>query len=163
MVCSGGEDGTVRIWNPKTGACKMTFEGPHVGHDGTVTCIESSADGDLVLSGSVDGKVRLYQISGKKLLQSFIHSTPQTVDEPESQKQASSRFISRDIDDDNGMVTEGLEETLSVECIGFCNGDLKWIASGGMDSYLKVWDMVTGICRSMLKHNGSVVALKVAF
>jgi ribosome assembly protein SQT1 len=50
VVCTGGEDGTVRLWAPVTGKCKHTFEG-HFGHEGMVTCLVSSSDGDLLLSG----------------------------------------------------------------------------------------------------------------
>ena len=39
-----------------------------------VTCLASSADGEFLLSGSVDGKVLLFQIGKKKLLQTFVHS-----------------------------------------------------------------------------------------
>ena len=49
-VCTGGEDGTVRVWAPKTGVCKHVFEG-HFGHEGPVTALESSVDGDMVISG----------------------------------------------------------------------------------------------------------------
>ena len=68
-MCSGGDDGTVRIWAPKSGSCKHVFEG-HFGH---------SDDGDLLLSGSGDGTVKLYQISGKKVLQKFQHSQPDII------------------------------------------------------------------------------------
>jgi len=51
FVCTGGEDGTVRIWAPKTGQCKHTFEG-YSGHEGMLTCLVSSVDGDLLLSGN---------------------------------------------------------------------------------------------------------------
>lgn len=163
LVFSGGEDGTVRVWNPKTGACKLKFEGAHSGHEGTVTCLVSSLDGDMVLSGSVDGKVRLYQVSGKKVLHTFIHCTPESLTDAKNQnqsKESSTEFLNGDIDNSDDIMEEELEATLSVECVGFCNGDLKWIASGGMDSNLKIWDMTTGSCRNMCKHNGSVVALR---
>ena len=42
--------GTVRIWSPKTGVCKHVFSS-HDGHDGTVTCIDGSEDGETVLTG----------------------------------------------------------------------------------------------------------------
>ena len=52
MVCSGGEDGTVRFWAPKTGACKQVFDG-RLGHDGLVTCMVACPyDPDLLLSGT---------------------------------------------------------------------------------------------------------------
>ena len=50
FVCTGGEDGTVRIWAPKTGQCKHAFEG-YSGHDGMITCLVSSHDGDMLISG----------------------------------------------------------------------------------------------------------------
>jgi WD40 repeat protein len=59
-----------------------------------------------------------------------------------------------------GFDDENAEATLSVECVGFANGDLRWAASGGMDNTLKVWDIVTGSCRSVCAHGGSVVALR---
>lgn len=49
-VATGGDDGTVRIWNPKTGACKHCFEG-HFSHEGPVTSMVGSEDGDLILTG----------------------------------------------------------------------------------------------------------------
>jgi len=55
---------------------------------------------------------------------------------------------------------EEMEATLAVECVGFSAKDLRWVASGGMDNALKVWDLTTGSCRSICHHGGSVVALK---
>jgi WD40 repeat protein len=43
-VLSGGEDGSVRVWAPKTGMCKAAFDGA-VGHDATVTCVAGSVEG----------------------------------------------------------------------------------------------------------------------
>ena len=39
-----------RLWAPKTGKCKHVFEGS-TGHEGMVTCIAGSEDGDLILTG----------------------------------------------------------------------------------------------------------------
>eukprot|EP01041_Mallomonas_annulata_P004869 gene4869-9701_t len=51
-VCTGGEDGSIRIWAPKTGKCKHTFSG-HFAHSDQVTCMASSTDGDLLLTGLI--------------------------------------------------------------------------------------------------------------
>lgn len=51
-VFTGGEDGTVRLWAPKTGKCRHVFEG-HFGHEGVVTCCVSSANGEMLLSGEI--------------------------------------------------------------------------------------------------------------
>jgi len=78
FVCTGGQDGSIRIWAPKTGKCKHTFSG-HFAFTDEVTCVVSSSDGDLLLAGSMDGRVRLLQLSGKRVLQTFVHSTPEAV------------------------------------------------------------------------------------
>lgn len=56
------------------------------------------------------------------------------------------------------MTVEG-KATLSVECVGFSSKELKWVASGGMDNNLKIWDIVSGTCRVTCPHKGGVVAL----
>lgn len=48
FVFTGGEDGTVRVWLPKSGACKHVFEV----HEAMITCCEGSQDGDMIISGS---------------------------------------------------------------------------------------------------------------
>lgn len=53
LICTGGEDGTVRVWLPKSGACKYLFKGEREAHEAMVTCLVSSTDGDLILSGTV--------------------------------------------------------------------------------------------------------------
>lgn len=50
FVCTAGEDGSVRIWLPKTGACKHVFDG-HDSHQGPITCL-SVAD-DMILTGNI--------------------------------------------------------------------------------------------------------------
>jgi len=75
LVCTGGEDGCVRVWAPKTGICKQVFE-DHTGHASVVTCLVSHpTDSDLLLSGSMDGSMLLLQISTSRVLQRFVHST----------------------------------------------------------------------------------------
>lgn len=153
FVCTGGDDGTVRLWAPKTGACKHTFE-DHFGHDGTVTALVSDTEADLLLSGSVDGTMKLFQISGKRVLHTFVHSLPT------SGTSTNSRKLSNEDDMDNGDDDQEAAVILGVECVGFALGDFKWVASGGLDKTLKIWETVTGACRTVCEHGGSVVALK---
>ena len=105
------------------------------------------------ITGSADGTVKLFQISGKRLLQTFRHSEPQLIDSnlrsiPEQQP---------DDDEDNMDVEETEELTVSsVECVGFSNtAEYRWIASGGLDKTMKIWDSVNGVCRSVLNYTNS--------
>ena len=135
-------------------------------------------------AGSVDGKVLLLQVSKKKLLQTFVHNTPKAdaavgavedngkgnqikleasageadIDPRETEF---GEYGTMEEDDDDGEEGDGeADGTLSVECVGFSCAELKWAASGGLDKTLKVWDLVTGTCRSVCAHGGSVVALQ---
>lgn len=172
LVCSGGEDGTVRLWMPKTGQCRHTFEG-HFGHEAMVTSMASSVDGDLLLTGSADGTMKLFQLSGKKELMKFVHYDPNapanvangvpttvfnglnTIAERNNEENDEEQDGEMDISGEDGG-----EAVMAVECVGFAKGGLKWVASGGMDKNLKVWDIATGSCRSVCPHGGSVVALR---
>lgn len=95
----------------------------------------------MQFTGSIDGTMKLLQISGKKILQTFIHSEPKPLDS-----------ATHDDEDE--------EAALAVECIGFSSKELRWVASGGMDNTLKVWDTTSGSCRCICSHGGSVVSLK---
>lgn len=138
-VCSGGEDGTVRIWAPKTGICKHTFEG-HFGHDGSVTCMsQHKTDPELLLTGGTDGTMKLYHISGKRVLQSFVHA------------------VVTGSGTENAMDGGGEagDVTMSVECVGFycppqgvATSNIKYVASGGVNGQLKIWDSNNGQMRS---------------
>jgi WD40 repeat protein len=51
-------------------------------------------------------------------------------------------------------------ENPSIECVGFSNEAFKWLATGGMDSKLCVWELTTGSRRLTCEHDDGVVALK---
>ncbi|NEU73688.1 hypothetical protein PI95_014250, partial [Hassallia byssoidea VB512170] len=66
-IVSGGEDGTVRLWN---------FQGqllaePFGGHQGRVWSVAISPDGQTIVSGSSDGTVRLWNFQGLPLAEPF--------------------------------------------------------------------------------------------
>lgn len=110
----------------------------------------------------MDGKVKLYQISGKKVLQSLTHSSEDLSSSVGIESGVGTEFVSGDMDvGDPGGIIVAAGGILSVECVGFSVlADFKWVASGGMDRTVKVWDVVTGACRSVCTHGGSVVALR---
>lgn len=49
FICTGGEDGTIRFWNPKNGVCKCMFD--RLPDDEFVTSLSTS--GDLIGAGSL--------------------------------------------------------------------------------------------------------------
>ena len=165
-IASGGEDGSVRLWAPKTGQCKHVFSNTGAGgatvmegHDNIVTCIAGNDEGDLVVSGGMDGQVRLFLVPKKKMLQKFTHSLPTKSADmpppPPTGDENSANFDpSDDVQEEQEMLVQG------VECVGISSKDWKYVASGGMDKTLKIWDITTGTCRCVCQHEDSVVALK---
>lgn len=61
LAVSGGEDDFGYIWNIQTGETIVKL----TGHSDSVICASFSADGELVSTGGMDGKVRVWRHVGK--------------------------------------------------------------------------------------------------
>jgi len=59
LLVSASGDGTVRIWNPKTGSCLKTLRG----HKGPVWAADVDVTSGIVASGGADDTVRLWDIA----------------------------------------------------------------------------------------------------
>jgi WD40 repeat protein len=90
------------------------------------------------ISGSQDGEAKLFQLSGQRLLNVFVHATSAIHSEEEMD----------------------VESTTGIESVGFSHDQYKWVATGGMDKFLKIWDISSGNCRVQCEHEGGVVSLK---
>jgi len=105
FILSGGVDGTVKLWNPKTGVCKHTF----AVSESRISCLDLYRD--LLLVGCEDGNVSLVHVKNKKILCVLPHATNQ-------------------------------EEMVSIESVGFLQLDhFNWCATAGSDGIVKIWDL----------------------
>ncbi|OKH43240.1 hypothetical protein NIES2101_31115 [Calothrix sp. HK-06] len=66
-IVSGGQDGTVRMWNRDGQPLGQPFKG----HQGNVTSVAISTDGQSIVSGGDDGTVRLWNRNGQLLNEPF--------------------------------------------------------------------------------------------
>jgi WD40 repeat protein/sterol desaturase/sphingolipid hydroxylase (fatty acid hydroxylase superfamily) len=65
LIASGGEDGTVKVWDAATGREKLTLRG----HTRAVRAVAVSPDGKHIVSGSQDGTVKSWDAAtGRKKL-----------------------------------------------------------------------------------------------
>ena len=139
---SASQDGTCRIWAPRTGVCKHVFSTGNAGL--TSLAIGGGVDGQLIMVGAEDGVAHVCHIGTKKIVAALKHfEVPLT--------------SSSSNDDDDEM-----ELPMSVEAVAFCQSNPNWCATGGVDGVLKIWDLANAAhCRQTctLSQSGGVTRM----
>ncbi|MGW5496748.1 protein kinase domain-containing protein [Streptomyces olivaceoviridis] len=67
LALSGGEDGTVRLWDVRTGRCLSVL----TGHGAKVRSVSFSGDGRFAFSGGEDGAVRWWELATGRMLRAY--------------------------------------------------------------------------------------------
>jgi periodic tryptophan protein 2 len=70
-VASGGEDGKIKVWNTLNGQCFVTFNE----HNAAITGLEFKSNGQVVVSSSLDGTARAFDLNRYRNFRTF--TTPQ--------------------------------------------------------------------------------------
>jgi ribosome assembly protein SQT1 len=166
-VVSAGRDGTCRVWAPKTGMSKHVFRLVETSNNGVgnnddeeeyggggLTCLAvgGGQDGQLAICGGEDGAAYIVHISGKKLIAKLVHFEESSIGGVGGGNNNAMNEDDNDPDNESEMMdAEG--ETRSVEAVGFCPayvvGTAHWVATGGVDGTLKIWNVVVG---AQLRH-----------
>ena len=133
-IASGSWDNTIRLWDMVTGAHKQTF----TGHTDGVNSVSFSPDGATITSGSGDDTVRLWDVATGTLKATLI------------------RNEDMDRRDDWEQVPIRIQGVNSV----VFSPDGTILVSGDHDHTVCLWDVATGILKSILtQHQDSVLSV----
>ncbi|MCI0461123.1 MAG: serine/threonine protein kinase [Gemmataceae bacterium] len=162
-LASAGQDGTVRVWDARTGQPLLTLRG----HPGAVLGVAFSPDGTRLASAARDQTVKVWDAqSGKELLTLRGHTEePRCVAFSLDGQRLASAARDRTVrlwEARTGQQTLTLQgHTDGVYGVAF-NPDGKTLASASRDETVKVWDAELGReLRTLRGHTGAV--LSVAF
>lgn len=158
IAVSGDNSGTIMVWDVKNGTCIKSL----TGHNGDVSCIDVSADGKFVLSGSDD------TYTGYNMDSEYDEDEDEDEDEDGEDNDTEG---SREIDWDNYIPKKGSYVDRSVrfwdvesgKCLHVMRGhrdgissvalthDGQYAVSCGGDRVLRVWDTKSGQCIKIFK------------
>ena len=150
-IVSGHDDGSLRLWNLDTGSTTNLRE-----HSNTVTCLVTASfegkDEELVLSGSFDGYVCVWDMQKKPAKGIIPHMLTKF------QASAQSEILCLIHDNTKNVIVSGGNDTIvrvwseAYELMGVHEGhseavtclalDANFLFSGSEDCSVKVWDTV---------------------
>ena len=152
LICSGGYDKTVRLWDMYSGRCRYTL----TDHTGRVNCVAYSPHGDQIASASDDKTIRLWDPTTGNCCQ-IISCHGGTVCcvaySPNGNRIASG----------NDDSTVRLWSVVIGECIHIFDGHSgivrgiayspqgDQVASASDDKTIRLWDVETGTCSHILE------------
>lgn len=144
-VVSGGDDGTVRVWDTHSGqevACLR-------GHDGRVNAVRIDPNGSRVVSGGADGSVRLWDVESRcelfVLLGHMGHVNSVGLDRSGARivsggADRSVRIWEPERDPEPVVLTDNTSYVNSVRM----NPSGTLVISGAADGAVRLWDVETG-------------------
>ena len=158
ILATGSDDHTIKLWNAETLDCVKTL----YGHDGWVSAIAFSPDGQTLASGSSDKTVKLWNGRSGECLQT-LEGHGQRVKSVAFHPQGA--IIASGSDDHTVKLWDGA----TGNCLQTLAGHTDWVlsvafspdgtlvASGSGDRTIKLWDVQTGNCVRTLEGHGDRV------
>ena len=159
-LASAGIDGTVRLWDPTTGAAGATL----AGHDRGVSAVAFSPDGAVLASAGSDGSVRLWDtttgVAGASLSShrgevKALAFSPDGAGLASASEDGTVRLWNRA----TGVEGISLSGQASFSAVAF-SPDGASLASAGYDGTVQLWDRATGAAGASLSgHRGWVATV----
>ncbi|WP_414587920.1 WD40 repeat domain-containing protein, partial [Scytonema sp. PCC 10023] len=159
-IVSGGEDGTVRLWDTQG---KLLAE--LRGHQGTVYSVAISTDNQRIVSGGSDGTVRLWDTQGKLLAelrghQGTVYSVAISTDNQRIVSGGSDGTV-RLWDTQGKLLAELRSHEGSVYSVAIST-DKQRIVSGGSDGTVRLWDTQGKLLAELSGHQGFVYSVAIS-
>eukprot|EP01125_Pyxidicula_operculata_P013684 TRINITY_DN4548_c0_g1_i1.p1 TRINITY_DN4548_c0_g1~~TRINITY_DN4548_c0_g1_i1.p1 ORF type:complete len:872 (+),score=155.80 TRINITY_DN4548_c0_g1_i1:28-2643(+) len=165
-IATGGEDGKLKIWKTDDGFCFVTFKD----HTGPITGVEFTAKKQVVLSSSLDGTVRAFDLIRYRNFRTFTSPTPRQFSclavDPSGEIVAAGCSDSFEIylwSMQTGRLLDVLEgHTGPISCLAFSTTQ-PHLFSGSWDSTAKMWDIFSGkkTHKDVYEHASDVLAIAV--
>ena len=165
VICTGGEDGKLKLWNATSGFCYVTMEKSHTSPI-TAVCFAKSS---VVLSASLDGTVRAHDLYRYRTFKTLTTPTPV-------------QFLSLAVDPSGEIVAAGSADPFHIYIWNLQSGkimdvfsghagpvcDLAFQSTGGTlasaswDGTVKTWDLYKGnVPTESLQHSTDVVCVAI--
>jgi len=121
-----GDDRTARVWDFESG--RILFASPP--HPGQIHCALLSKNGGHLVTGSADGKVRIYDLT---------------------------TGAASGLSADYGDAVHALAFSPDERRIAYAGGDWSW--AGSQDASIRIWDLASGETRRLVGHEQPVYGL----
>lgn len=148
----GSARGRVEKYNLQSGVHRGTFGDAATGHASAIHGIASDRTNQLVVSGSYDGTVKMWDFSTRELKNTIEIGSSVTMLQLHRENGllavAADDLVIRVYDTECGgstLVRKFLGHTNRISDISF-SSDGRWLISAAMDSTVRVWDLPQGRC-----------------
>jgi WD40 repeat protein len=169
LIITAGAFKTIRMWSAANDKDAGKESGKLEGHAAPIKALALSPGGDLLVSGSQDGVIMLWEMLTKKKIIEIKEHTDEITALAYCTAHDNDLFVSGS-NDRTVRVWDGGTQKLKIKIDAGCGvlavalaPDGKTVYSAGDDNFIRAWDVETGKPTAMFKgHDNMVVSLSLS-